>query len=157
MRYAIVESGGKQYLAREGQTIETDHLPLETGQSVEFRDVLLAVRDSEIRVGTPRVEGAVVRGTVVSQVKGPKVVAFRFFPKKRIRRKIGHRQLYTRVSVQHILLAEGAGAEEAPDKVSVAGPGDKKAPIRAGRKTEAKSSVSPRKAGARSPKTSAKK
>jgi len=104
MMYAVIESGGKQYLARQGQVIDTDHLPYQVGQAVEFREVLLVVDGSQIRIGTPAVDGVVVRGSVIAQGKSPKVVAFRYSPKKRIRKKIGHRQLYTRVAIDDIVV-----------------------------------------------------
>ncbi len=102
MRYAVLESGGKQYIAREGQAIEVDRLPLETGKPVEFDDVLLLVDDDEVKVGRPRVEGGRVTGTVVGHIKGEKVIVFKYIPKERYRRKRGHRQQYTRVAIESI-------------------------------------------------------
>jgi large subunit ribosomal protein L21 len=102
MKYAIVESGGKQYKAVEGSTIEVDLLPVEAGQPVKLDSVLLLVDGDQVAVGTPNVAGAAVETTVVSHVKGPKVVVFHYSPKKRIRSKKGHRQQYTRLLVQSI-------------------------------------------------------
>jgi large subunit ribosomal protein L21 len=95
MKYAIVEDGGKQYKAVEGQTIEVDHFDSEIGEQLDLERVLLFVDEEDIQIGTPLVEGATVQATVVSQVKGPKIVVFKYKPKKRYRVKTGHRQKYT--------------------------------------------------------------
>ena len=102
MKYAIVESGGKQYKAVEGTTIEVDLLNVEVGTSIDLDKVYLLVEDEEITVGTPSVKGAVVSTTVVDHVKGPKVVIFKYSPKKRIRVKTGHRQQYTQLKIESI-------------------------------------------------------
>ncbi len=105
MKYAIIESGGKQYRAVEGATIEVDRLPQEVGERLNLERVLLLVDGEQVTVGTPTVAGASVVATVVEHVKGPKVIAFRYRPKKRIRRKIGHRQTYTRLLIEQISAA----------------------------------------------------
>lgn len=102
MKYAIVESGGKQYRAVEGAMLEVDHLPQEVGERLHLERVLLLVDGEQVSVGQPTVSGASVVATVVEHVKGPKVIAFRYRPKKRIRRKIGHRQTYTRLLIEQI-------------------------------------------------------
>ena len=104
MKYAIVSSGGKQYIAREGEPIEVDRLQLEIGKPVEFKEVLLAVDGSTIKVGTPLIKGASVKGMVLDQVKAKKIIVFKYIPKERYRRKKGHRQQYTRVSIDKITL-----------------------------------------------------
>jgi large subunit ribosomal protein L21 len=102
MKYAIIESGGKQYRAIEGATIEVDRLPVETGEQVPLESVLLVVNDDQVSVGMPLVQGARVNATVVEQFKGPKIVVFKYRPKKRYRVKTGHRQLYTRLVINSI-------------------------------------------------------
>jgi large subunit ribosomal protein L21 len=102
MKYAIIESGGKQYKAIEGAPIEVDLLPLEVGQETELSSVLLMVDDEKIGIGTPTLAGARVTATVVGHVKGPKVIIFKYRPKKRIRVKTGHRQQYTRLQIVKI-------------------------------------------------------
>lgn len=104
MKYAIVSSGGKQYIAREGEPIEVDRLPLDIGKPVEFEEVLLAVDGTTIKVGTPYIKGASVKGNVLDQVKAKKIIVFKYIPKERYRRKKGHRQQYTRVSIDEITL-----------------------------------------------------
>lgn len=102
MKYAIVESGGKQYKAVEGTTIDVDLLEVEIGSAVVLETVLLLVDDEKILVGTPAIIGAKITTSVLDHVKGPKVVTFKYSPKKRIRVKTGHRQQYTRLSVESI-------------------------------------------------------
>ncbi|OGO35142.1 MAG: 50S ribosomal protein L21, partial [Chloroflexi bacterium RBG_16_56_8] len=99
MRFAIVESGGKQYRAVEGSTIEVDRLPVETGKKFDLERILLMADGDEVMVGTPTVSGIHVKATVMDHFRGPKVVAFRYAPKKRIRVKGGHRQQYTRLLI----------------------------------------------------------
>ncbi len=102
MKYAIVESGGKQYKAVEGATIDVDLLPYDAGQQVQLDAVLLLVDGETIQVGAPTVGGARVNATVMGMEKGPKVVVFKYRPKKRIRVKTGHRQQYTRLQIDSI-------------------------------------------------------
>ena len=102
MKYAIVESGGKQFRAVEGGTIEVDRLPIESGANVKLEQVLLLADGENITVGTPLVKNVPVWTTVVEHFKGPKVNIFNYSPKKRIRVKIGHRQNYTRLFVEQI-------------------------------------------------------
>jgi large subunit ribosomal protein L21 len=102
MKYAIVESGGKQYKAVEGGTIEVDLMPLEAGQRADLSGVLLVVDGDKVSVGTPLVKGAKIQATVVGHIKGPKIDVFRYRPKKRIRVKTGHRQQYTRLQIESI-------------------------------------------------------
>jgi large subunit ribosomal protein L21 len=102
MKYAIVESGGKQFKAVEGGTIEVDLLDVEAGQTVSLDRVMLLVEGESIHVGTPVVKAAKVSAKVVDHVKGPKIDVFHYRPKKRIRTKTGHRQQYTRLMIETI-------------------------------------------------------
>lgn len=102
MKFAIVESGGKQYRAVEGRTIEVDRLPVEAGEQFNIERVLLVADDEDVMVGTPVVDGIEVKVSVVEHVKGPKLISFKYRPKKRIRVKGGHRQQYTLLMVDHI-------------------------------------------------------
>jgi large subunit ribosomal protein L21 len=104
MKYAIVEDGSKQYKAVEGDTIEVDYFAAEAGEQVDLERVLLVVDGDKIDVGKPLVAGAKIQATVVSQIKGPKLVVFRYRPKKRYRVKTGHRQKYTRLQIDSITL-----------------------------------------------------
>ena len=102
MRYAIVESGGKQYRAVEGRTIEVDRLPVEAGKEFDFERVLLMADGDEVMVGTPTVNGIEVKVTVMDHIKGPKIDRFKYRPKKRIRVRGGHRQQFTLLMVDFI-------------------------------------------------------
>jgi large subunit ribosomal protein L21 len=102
MKYAILDSGGKQYKAVEGSSIEVDLLEVNAGDPVNLDQVLLLVDGAQITVGAPTVKGATVKTVVVGHIKGPKIDVFRYAPKKRIRRKTGHRQQYTQLKVVEI-------------------------------------------------------
>ena len=102
MKYAIVEDGGKQYKAIEGDLIDVDRFPAESGEQIDLERVLLVAEDGEVTVGTPLIEGAKVQATVVSQIKGPKIVVFKYKPQVRYRVKQGHRQRYTRLMIDSI-------------------------------------------------------
>ena len=104
MKYAIVEDGGKQYKAVEGTTIDVDRFPAEVGEQIDLERVLLVVDGEDVQVGTPLLAGVKVQATVVDQVKGPKLIVFKYKPKKRIRVKTGHRQKYTRLMIDSIAL-----------------------------------------------------
>ncbi len=102
MRIAIVESGGKQYRAVEGSTIDVDRLAYEVGKKFDFERVLLMADEDIVMVGTPTVGEIIVSATVMDHVKGPKVTSFKYRPKKRIRVKGGHRHFYTRLMINFI-------------------------------------------------------
>lgn len=102
MKFAIVESGGKQFRAVEGKTIDVDRLSVEAGDKLMLDTVLLYVNEDRVAVGTPVVSGVKVSATVVDHIKGPKLIVFRYRPKKRRRVKTGHRQQYTRLLIDSI-------------------------------------------------------
>ncbi|MBN2149234.1 MAG: 50S ribosomal protein L21 [Anaerolineales bacterium] len=102
MKYAIVEDGGKQFRAVEGETIDVDRYLAEIGEEIDLEHVLLVRDGDDVKVGSPFVEGARVSATIVSQVKGPKIIVFKYKPKKRYRVKSGHRQQYTRLRIDSI-------------------------------------------------------
>lgn len=103
MKYAIVESGGKQLRAVEGATLDVDlMIDTEIGTQVILDTVLFLAEDDKFTVGTPAIKGAKIITTAVDHVKGPKLTIFKYQPKKRIRVKTGHRQYYTRLLVESI-------------------------------------------------------
>ena len=100
--YAIIETGGKQYKVTEGDTLFIEKLPVEAGDTVTF-DKVLAVLDGEnTTFGTPVVEGASVEATVVKNGKGKKIRIFKYNAKKGYRKRQGHRQPYTKVTIGKI-------------------------------------------------------
>lgn len=113
MKYAIIESGGKQYKAVEGSTIVVDRLNLEAGNKVVLNEVLLISDKGKFNIGTPTIEGAKVTTTVVEEFKGPKILVFKYHPRKRYRLKRGHRQWYTKLEIKKISVKKPAKTEEA--------------------------------------------
>ena len=102
MKYAIIESGGKQYRVEEDTTIEVDHLPVELDKKVKLDSVMLLVEDDNVLIGNPTVKGARVDATVVGHDKGPKLIIFKYKAKKRRRVKTGHRQQYTQLKIESV-------------------------------------------------------
>ncbi|MDZ4720464.1 MAG: 50S ribosomal protein L21 [Roseiflexaceae bacterium] len=100
--YAIIRDRGMQYRVEEGQTLEIALLNAEPGSELELGEVLL-LSGTETVVGSPVVEGAKVLAKVLGAKKGEKVVVFRYKSKKRYRRRTGHRQNYTRVTISQIV------------------------------------------------------
>ena len=100
--HAIIETGGKQYKVAEGDTLFIEKLPAEAGDAVTFRKVLAVIDGDKLTVGTPVVEGAKVDASVVKNGRGMKVIVFKYKPKKGYRRKQGHRQPYTKVTIGKI-------------------------------------------------------
>src|SRR6266851_2455531 len=103
--YAIVETGGKQYRVKPGDTVAVERLTGEPGESLDLDRVLLVAGNGDAaRGGSPGVEGAVVRAEVVEHIRGEKIIIFRYKSKVRYRRKTGHRQSLTRLRITDILL-----------------------------------------------------
>lgn len=100
--YAIFRSGGRQYRAEIGKTIDVERLPYDVNDSFEVTDVLLVGDDDNTVIGTPLVEGATVKFTVVDQFRGKKVIVYKYRQRTNYRRKYGHRQHYTRLRVDDI-------------------------------------------------------
>jgi large subunit ribosomal protein L21 len=101
--YAVVESGGRQYKAIEGQAIRVELLPHEAGEEIELDRVLLIADGIDVQIGRPIIEGAKVKATVLGLEKGTKTRIFKMRPRKRYRRRKGHRQNYTRLMVDEIV------------------------------------------------------
>ncbi len=101
--YAIVESGGRQYRAEEGHLLTVEKLPYEVGEQIELSNVLLLANGESVTVGQPAVSGAAVKATVIDQFRGKKIFVWKYKPKKRYRRRQGHRQSYTRLRVDEIV------------------------------------------------------
>ena len=101
--YAIVRTGGKQYRAEPGRTVDVERLPFEEGASIDLDDVLLVVPDDgDPVIGQPNVDGAMVKATVVKQGRSPKIFVWKYKPKERYRRRRGHRQYFTRLQIDSI-------------------------------------------------------
>ena len=100
--YALVETLGKQYKAEVGAVLLVDRLPLEAGASYEIDKVLAVVDGDNAKFGTPYVEGAKITATVEEEVKGDKVKVFKFHRRKGYRRTQGHREKYTKITINEI-------------------------------------------------------
>lgn len=99
--YAIIATGGKQYRVSEGDVIYIEKIDAQVDSTVSF-DVLLMGDDGDVKIGTPVVEGVKVEGKVVGQIRGEKIVVYKYKSKKNYRRKQGHRQPYTKVEITKI-------------------------------------------------------
>jgi large subunit ribosomal protein L21 len=102
-KYAIFQTGGKQYQAIPGRTIAIEKLEANTGDSVEFKEVLFRKTGAgKFDFGTPYVTGATLKASIVKQVKGPKLVVFKRKRRKKFRMKEGHRQQLTVIRIESI-------------------------------------------------------
>ena len=101
--YAVIKTGGKQYRVQQGDVIFVEKLNAQADEAVTFEEVLLVGDAEESKVGTPVVEGAKVEGKVLAQVKGKKIVVYKYKAKKNERKKQGHRQPYTKVEITGII------------------------------------------------------
>jgi len=102
--YAVIRSGGKQYRVTPGQTIRLEKVSGEVGSKVELGDVLLVDNDGELQVGAPLVANAKIEATVLEHDRAKKILVFKKKRKKQYRRTNGHRQDFTAVRIEKILL-----------------------------------------------------
>lgn len=100
--FAVVETGGKQYRVSVGDRIAIERLEGEAGSEITLDRVLMVGGDGEPRIGAPVVEGAAVTATIETQYRGEKIIIFKMKPKKRYRRRTGHRQNLTRIAITAI-------------------------------------------------------
>lgn len=98
--FAVIKTGGKQYIVSSGSTIFIEKLDNKEGDKIKF-DVLLKSSDAKLEIGTPNLETK-VEGKVVSQTKGDKIIVFKYKKRKNYRVKTGHRQKLTRVEITSI-------------------------------------------------------
>ena len=103
MTYAVIRTGGKQYRVAPGDVLRLERLPGEVGTTVDFPEVLLAAGgDGAVRIGTPLVDGALVRAEIVGQGRARKILVFKKKRRKNYRRRRGHRQAITTVRVTEV-------------------------------------------------------
>ncbi|MBI2634959.1 MAG: 50S ribosomal protein L21 [Parcubacteria group bacterium] len=101
MTYAVIKSGGKQYLVKEGDKIRVEKINTPEGEEVKFGEVLL-VFDKDIKIGTPFLEGVEVSAKVLKNGRAKKIIIFHYHSKTRYKKKGGHRQHFTEVEILKI-------------------------------------------------------
>ena len=112
MAYAVIRTGGKQYRVAPGDIVRIERLAGDIGAPVEFTEVLLTGGEGAVRIGTPLVDGALVRGTILEQGRLRKILVYKKKRRKNYRRRRGHRQSVTTVRVTEIAGEREARAEE---------------------------------------------
>ena len=119
--YAVLETGGKQIKAEAGRFIDIEKLPQNEGDKVSLSNILMLVAGKDSQIGNPYIKGAVLNGHIIKQGKSDKVIVYKMRPKKRTRRKQGHRQLFSRVFIDSIeldgkVVAKGEKKEQKESK-----------------------------------------
>ena len=126
MTYAIIETGGKQLRVESGRFYDVELLACEPNEKISIESVLLVEHNGEVTVGRPLVAGAKIEGTVIRHSRGRKVLVYKMQPKKKTRKKRGHRQETTRLMIDsislngYILAASQEVTQEGADTLSVA-------------------------------------
>jgi large subunit ribosomal protein L21 len=100
--YAVVRTGGKQYRVSKGDRLKIEKIPGLAGEEVNFDDILMIGGDENVRVGTPRIDGATVSARILEQDRSKKIIVFKFKRRKGYKRTHGHRQAFTRVEITGI-------------------------------------------------------
>ena len=100
--FAVIETGGKQYKVNEGDVIFVEKLGVAEGEKITFDKVMAIANEGDISVGAPYVEGAKVSATVLKNGKSKKIYVLKYKPKKNEKKKIGHRQDYTKIQIEKI-------------------------------------------------------
>ena len=104
MQFAVIKTGGKQYLVTPGQKLKAEKLPYKEGEKLVFDDILLVADEKKVEIGTPIIQGARVEGKIVKQGRDKKIIVFKYHSKTRYRKKKGHRQHFTEVEIGKITL-----------------------------------------------------
>lgn len=102
MSYAVIRTGGKQYRVSPGARLTVEKLVGEPGQQVEFAEVLMRGNGESVEIGAPLVDGAAVRGVILEQDRGPRILVFKKKRRKNYRRRMGHRQYETTVQITSV-------------------------------------------------------
>lgn len=102
MSFAVIATGGKQYLVAKGEKIQVEKLEGKAGDKITFDQVLATISDKDYTLGKPTVEGAAVEGKIIKQGRSKKIDVLKYKAKSKYRRKIGHRQAYTEVEITKV-------------------------------------------------------
>ena len=116
MSFAIIETGGKQYKVSASNILKVEKLNIVKGKKVEFKKVLLVNDDKNTEVGNPTVEGALVEGLVLDNIKDRKILVFKKRRRQNSRKKYGHRQPLSKIQITKILSKGGKVISEIKDK-----------------------------------------
>jgi large subunit ribosomal protein L21 len=100
--YAVIRTGGKQYKVAAGGKLKVESLPAEVGSEIEIKDVLMVADGDDIKVGTPVLNGASVKATILAHGRGEKVMIFKMRRRKHYRKTQGHRQNFTEIRIDGI-------------------------------------------------------
>lgn len=114
MKYAVIQTGGKQYRVSEGDVIEVERLTARPATTMTFSDVLLYVSEGDVQIGMPVVPGMSVQAEVLADVRGEKIRVTKFKAKARYRRTTGHRQALSQVKITQIGSEKAKVKAEAP-------------------------------------------
>jgi len=128
--YAVIETGGKQYKVKSGSTIYVEKLDQEPSSKVEFEKVLLIAGEGEPQIGKPYIENAIVKGTLVDNIKDDKIIVFKFKRKTGYRKKQGHRQQLSQITIEEISTKAKKATKAKTEKVDDAKAEAKKAPAK---------------------------
>jgi large subunit ribosomal protein L21 len=101
MDFAVIKTGGKQYIVTEGETLDVEMLPNKVGEKLEF-EAMLTAHGETVKVGKPKVAGAKVTASIVIHGKGPKIHVIKYHAKARYKRNVGHRQPFTKIKIEKI-------------------------------------------------------
>lgn len=101
--FAIIETGGKQYLVKPGDRLLVERLKKKEGEEVVFDKVLLVKTENKVEIGRPFLENVKVKAKILGEKKGEKIVVLKYKPRRRYRVKRGHRQIFTEVEIQEII------------------------------------------------------
>lgn len=104
MKFAVIKTGGKQYKVQKGDKIKVEKLDGNENAKIVFGDILLIADDGDktVKLGAPFIKDAKIEGRVLKQARAKKVIVFKYKPKKRYKKKAGHRQPFTEVEIQSI-------------------------------------------------------
>jgi len=108
--FAVIKTGGKQYLVSPGDKIKIEKIDKDEGKEITFDQVLLVMKSKIVKIGTPLVKGAKVKAKVLKQDRAKKIIIFKYKAKKRYQKKMGHRQPFTEVEILKILLSSQKSA-----------------------------------------------
>ncbi len=159
--YAVIETGGKQYRVAKGDVLRVERLASDLGAVVDIDEVRLVASNGDVVIGTPNVDGALVKAKVVDIGRGAKLIAFKKKRRKGYRRRIGHRQQFTALQIEEIVMPAGPKPEpKAKKAASTPKPAEVAEPAEAGAATAkakpaAKKKVAKKKAAAKKKTTKA--